>query len=349
MFESLFGAETPLAVRFFIAFVVVFALIGAAAWLVRRFGAARLGGQAARGRQPRLAVIEAGAVDGRRKLVLVRRDNVEHLIMIGGPSDIVIEPNIIRGQSARETATARDASWTEPAPRTARTTIADEPSWSETEPHVPMPAQVTAAPPPPRRPARPAATPAPAIPAADPLAGLAAELSTREPEVLRAPPASGDGARRTAPSLDGVRPGDAGAPRRAEPAAPRAPEPTPMLDSLRDKQAAAPDPLVAMIAGAPPAAPRAPADANLAEMAHRLEAALRRSPASDKRPAKAAGAASAAPSAGGHPDHPPAPERAKADGEKTAEHAPATAPEQSPFSSLEEEMANLLGRPPGKG
>ena len=38
MFESLFGAEMPLAARFFIAFLVVLALIGLTAWLVRRFG-----------------------------------------------------------------------------------------------------------------------------------------------------------------------------------------------------------------------------------------------------------------------------------------------------------------------
>ncbi|RVI01981.1 histidine kinase, partial [Sinorhizobium meliloti] len=42
-------------------------------------------------RQPRLAVLDAAAVDTRRRLVLVRRDDVEHLIMIGGPTDIVIE------------------------------------------------------------------------------------------------------------------------------------------------------------------------------------------------------------------------------------------------------------------
>ena len=49
-----------------------------------------------RGRMPRLAVIDAAAVDGRRRLVLVRRDNVEHLLMIGGPTDIVVEANIVR-------------------------------------------------------------------------------------------------------------------------------------------------------------------------------------------------------------------------------------------------------------
>ena len=43
MFETLFGSEMPLAARFFIAFLVVLALIGVTAWLVRRFGANRLG------------------------------------------------------------------------------------------------------------------------------------------------------------------------------------------------------------------------------------------------------------------------------------------------------------------
>ncbi|MCO6390638.1 hypothetical protein GTW25_06305 [Aliihoeflea aestuarii] len=43
----------------------------------------------------RLAVMDAAEVDAQRRLVLVRRDEVEHLIMIGGPTDIVIEQNII--------------------------------------------------------------------------------------------------------------------------------------------------------------------------------------------------------------------------------------------------------------
>ncbi|MBV2185373.1 MAG: flagellar biosynthetic protein FliO [Rhizobium sp.] len=47
-----------------------------------------------RNRQPRLQVLDAAAVDARRRLVLVRRDNVEHLVMIGGLTDIVIESGI---------------------------------------------------------------------------------------------------------------------------------------------------------------------------------------------------------------------------------------------------------------
>ena len=87
---------------FLFAFIAVLALIGVAAWLVRRFANNRLGANTQRGRMPRLAVIDAAAVDGRRRLVLVRRDNVEHLLMIGGPSDIVVEPNIVRAMPGRD-------------------------------------------------------------------------------------------------------------------------------------------------------------------------------------------------------------------------------------------------------
>src|SRR5215468_5762039 len=114
MFEALFGPEMPLAARFFLAFLVVLGLIGGAAYLVRRFGADRLGTTTARGRQPRLAVIDAAPVDSRRRLVLIRRDNVEHLLLIGGPSDVVVEPNIVRAASARDTQPARAATPAEP-------------------------------------------------------------------------------------------------------------------------------------------------------------------------------------------------------------------------------------------
>lgn len=47
----------------------------------------------------RLTVTDAAAVDSQRRLVLVRRDDVEHLILIGGPTDIVIEQNIMRNKA----------------------------------------------------------------------------------------------------------------------------------------------------------------------------------------------------------------------------------------------------------
>ena len=44
--------------------------------------------------EPRLAVVELANMDGRRKLILIRRDDVEHLVMTGGPVDVVIETGI---------------------------------------------------------------------------------------------------------------------------------------------------------------------------------------------------------------------------------------------------------------
>jgi hypothetical protein len=64
-----------------------------------------------RNRQPRLQVLDAAAVDARRRLVLVRRDDVEHLIMIGGPTDIVVESGIV-GKTVQAPA---EAAVTEPA------------------------------------------------------------------------------------------------------------------------------------------------------------------------------------------------------------------------------------------
>lgn len=47
-----------------------------------------------RPRDRRLGVVETASVDQRRKLILIRRDDVEHLIMIGGPVDMVVETGI---------------------------------------------------------------------------------------------------------------------------------------------------------------------------------------------------------------------------------------------------------------
>ena len=177
---------------FLFAFIAVLALIGVAAWLVRRFANNRLGANTQRGRMPRLAVIDAAAVDGRRRLVLVRRDNVEHLLMIGGPSDIVVEPNIVRAMPNRDQMAPRpavgeqppriaplpDAAWSDEAARAdARSTDA----FDHAEPQMPEP------PPRPARPSfadelrRPAPPPMPER-RSDPLTGFAPESIGGRPE-----------------------------------------------------------------------------------------------------------------------------------------------------------------------
>src|SRR5882672_3073067 len=123
------------AAYFIFAFIAVLALIGVAAWLVRRFATNRLGTNTNRGRMPRLAVIDAAAVDGRRRLVLVRRDNIEHLLMIGGPSDIVIEPNIVRAAPQRDQTAPRGPVGTELPQRVAA--LPDAGHWAEAAADVP--------------------------------------------------------------------------------------------------------------------------------------------------------------------------------------------------------------------
>jgi hypothetical protein len=340
MFE-LFGDALPLPAKFFIAFAVVLALIGLTAWLVRRFGANRLGGANARGRQPRLAVIDAAAVDGRRRLVLIRRDNVEHLLMIGGPTDVVVEQNIVR---AATSSSSREPARAEPS---LRPTQPDENSW----PLQPASEPTPVAPP---RPYRAAATEEPWLPPepgararpadSNSLAGLAIELSTRlaPPEPPAAPLA------------------------RSEPPVRANPPPVPPVAA----PVLAPEP----VATVPPQD-----DHNLAEMAQQLEAALRRAPMPEPRPpvsdplAAQAAKPVEAPRAPGRDyklridpkfetrpdtkfepkfDQRPEPKFDTAH-EPRIEARPAEPRQPAPagkavFDSLEEEMASLLGRPPGK-
>jgi hypothetical protein len=49
----------------------------------------------------RVGVIESVQLDGKRSIKLVRRDNIEHLVLVGGRNDLVIEPNIVRRPAAK--------------------------------------------------------------------------------------------------------------------------------------------------------------------------------------------------------------------------------------------------------
>lgn len=361
MFD-LFGSELPLAARFFIAFLVVLALIGLTAWVVRRFGANRLGGASARGRQPRLAVIDAASVDGRRRLVLIRRDNIEHLLMIGGPTDVVIEPNIVRAASAREV--GREA---------GRPVVAPE-----------MPARAAETP----WPLQPANEPPPVAPPRSYRAGGGAApeepraAATEEPWLPSEP-----GARpRPAESLSGLA---------AELSSKLTPPETATPPVERPEPRVAPPPAPSATPAEP--APAATSDHNLSDMAQQLEAALRRAPMPEgnKPPvtdpfATQAHAPSAptprvepkfetkpAPRAEAKPELRPEPKfepkvepkiepkiepKLEAKPEAKPEPAPEpkldtkpeTKPETAPatdknlYDNLEEEMASLLGRPSGK-
>ncbi|MBV9346643.1 MAG: flagellar biosynthetic protein FliO [Pseudolabrys sp.] len=312
MFETLFGIELPLAARFFIAFLAVLALIALTAWLVRRFGSNRLGG-ATRGRQPRLAVIDAASVDGRRRLILIRRDNIEHLLMVGGPTDVVVEQNIVRAAAARDTGPRAPAADTLPR----AIPLADAGAWplqpeplagNGSAPIAPAPAampatmQITPQAAPPRAPYRAAVTEEPWVPP--------------EPTRTRAdaPPAP--------PQTEFVPP----------PVARNAP---PVVAPTREPAAEA----------APAVPPQT--DRNLAEMAQRLEAALRHPGTAEPHPPVSDALAAAATAKEPRVPMPPMSSRERPAPRPAPETKPA-APAKSAFDNLEQEMANLLGRPSGK-
>ena len=80
--------------RFAAALVFVLALIGVASWLARRYGFGTRAGPVRRGDR-RLEIVEIATIDAKHRAVLIRRDSVEHLILMGGPGDIVVETGIV--------------------------------------------------------------------------------------------------------------------------------------------------------------------------------------------------------------------------------------------------------------
>lgn len=79
--------------RFIFAFIFVIGLIGAAAMAAKKYlGTQKMFGMKEGG--GRISVIETRYIDPRRKLVLIKRDNVEHLILLAGERELVVESNI---------------------------------------------------------------------------------------------------------------------------------------------------------------------------------------------------------------------------------------------------------------
>jgi hypothetical protein len=67
--------------------------------------------------EPRIGVIEQASLDNKRRLVLIRRDDVEHLIMTGGPVDVLIETGIGERRRGATEASANAATVFTRAPR----------------------------------------------------------------------------------------------------------------------------------------------------------------------------------------------------------------------------------------
>ncbi len=75
--------------KFVSAFVFVIALLYLFSWVMKRSGVANAIGSGNLKR--RLNIVEFMSLDHRRKLVLVRCDDKEHLLLLGSQSELVVE------------------------------------------------------------------------------------------------------------------------------------------------------------------------------------------------------------------------------------------------------------------
>lgn len=315
--DRIFGTELGLPARAIVALGLVLALIMLTVWLMRRFGSGGIAsGATGRNRQQRLSVLDSAPVDARRRLVLIRRDNLEHLLLIGGPTDVVVESNIVRG--ALPSAPSRIQ-----APSRSGVFDLSDPEQSESplSPSYGEPAY--------EEPARPTASPAPA-----PIPFRPVQEAPRQP----APPAPPSAQPMAAP-MPPMQP-------RAAPA-PRLNEPPQYADMAKRLEEALRKPGDEMPLRAPMnSAPRAPEPMRAPEPRHDMRQETRQEMRQEMRQeVRAPEPRVFAPQQPGRAPSPRAPEPLR-----SAPQQQAPAPQQSAadiFGSLEDEMASLL-RPGGK-
>ncbi|ODT75435.1 MAG: hypothetical protein ABS76_34130 [Pelagibacterium sp. SCN 64-44] len=89
---SLFSGSGNTILTMVFALAAVIVLIVLAVWLLKVLS--KVSGNSVRGRNRRLSVVDTLVLDQKRQLLIVRRDNVEHLILTGGPQDVVVETGI---------------------------------------------------------------------------------------------------------------------------------------------------------------------------------------------------------------------------------------------------------------
>lgn len=106
--SNLTNGENGTAINLVLITLALAFLLIVIVWIFRKMTgtAAR---RAMRSRVPRLSITDSTTVDEKRYLVMVRRDNVEHLLLIGGANDLVVESNIVRAQAAQKPVSSSQA------------------------------------------------------------------------------------------------------------------------------------------------------------------------------------------------------------------------------------------------
>lgn len=93
--------DLDIALRFIAAFALVIGMIALMSYAAKRWrGVGGMSGRKGR----RLEIVEALGLDAKRRVVIVRADDTEHVLLVGGESDVKLETR------PRKTDTAPEAS-----------------------------------------------------------------------------------------------------------------------------------------------------------------------------------------------------------------------------------------------
>ena len=100
--QSLFGLQLSQPLVYLAAIAIILLLLAICAWVLRKVSWNGTQSESGvRGRQPRLGIVDTFQLDRQRQLVIIRRDSVEHLLLLGGTSDIVVESSIVRSMASQ--------------------------------------------------------------------------------------------------------------------------------------------------------------------------------------------------------------------------------------------------------
>ncbi len=85
--------------RFILVLIFVLGLVLALGWVLKRSG---ISGSAVAGKGKRLGIVETAFLGPKHRLVLVRRDEVEHLVLIGPNTNTLVESGIVGDPKTRQ-------------------------------------------------------------------------------------------------------------------------------------------------------------------------------------------------------------------------------------------------------
>ena len=123
--SNLMNGENGSAINLVLITLALVILLIVVFWIFRKVtGTATR--RAMRSRVPRLSITDSTTVDEKRYLVMVRRDNIEHLLLIGGANDLVVESNIVRAQSSQKPTAQTMAAETQPTQAPVAEEITEE-------------------------------------------------------------------------------------------------------------------------------------------------------------------------------------------------------------------------------